>query len=147
MRFYHFIRSSILSLLRKPTIGVRILLVKEDQVLLVKHTYQPGWYTIGGGVESGETPREAIERELQEEVGVVLNTAPELFSVYYSCHEKHDNYVIFYIGCEHTQAQVYSPEILESRWFSIADLPEDTTPATRRRIDEYMGKCNITDQW
>lgn len=147
MRFYHFIRTTILSLLSKRTIGVRILLVKEDQVLLVKHTYQPGWYTIGGGVELKETPREAIERELKEEVGVTLNAPPELFSVYYSYHEKHDNYVMFYIGRDHTQIPVHSPEILESRWFPITALPEDTTPATHRRIEEYLGKRVIAELW
>lgn len=147
MRIYHFVKTTILSLFAQRTIGVRMLLVKDDQVLLVKHTYQPGWYTIGGGVEHQETPRVAIERELLEEVGVTLLAPPKLFAVYYSYHEKHDNYVMFYIGHEHTQTEVYSPEIAESQWFPITQLPEDTTPATRRRIEEYLGTREITDYW
>ncbi len=147
MRSYHAIKAVFLSLFAKRTVGVRILLVKDEQVLLVKHTYQPGWYTIGGGVEAKETPRVAIERELLEEVGVTLLTPPELFSVYYSYNEKHDNYVMFYIGREHTQISVQSPEIAESRWFPLAALPEETTPATRRRIEEYLGKRAITEHW
>lgn len=147
MRFYHFIKSALLSVFAKRTIGVRMLLLKDDQVLLVKHTYQSGWYTIGGGVERRETPRFAIERELQEEVGVRLANPPELFSVYYSYHEKHDNYVMFYIGRFHSQTPVQSPEIAESRWFPIQNLPEDTTPATRRRIEEYLGARPISELW
>lgn len=147
MRFYHFLKSVFLSLFGKRTIGVRILLVKDEQVLLVKHTYQKGWYTIGGGVEQKETPRFAIERELLEEVGVTLASPPELFAVYYSYNEKHDNYVMFYIGRAHTQITVHSPEIAESQWFPINQLPEDTTPATRRRIEEYLEQRVITEYW
>lgn len=147
MRFYHLIKVTILALLRKRTIGARVLLIKDDQVLLVKHTYQPGWYTIGGEVDLNETPRVAIERELLEEVGVTLSKPPILFAVYYSYYEKHDNYVIFYIAQEHTQTSVHSSEILESRWFPMEQLPDDTTPATRRRIEEYLGKRTITEQW
>lgn len=147
MRFYHFVKAALLSIFARRTIGVRILLVKDEQVLLVKHTYQPGWYTIGGTVELKETPLFAIERELQEEVGVTLLSPPELFSVYYSYHEKHDNYVMFYIGTDLTQISVNSPEIAEICWFPLDQLPEDTTPATRRRIEEYLGTRAITEQW
>src|SRR5262249_15283506 len=126
---------------------VRILLMRDDQVLLVKHTYQKGWYTIGGGVEHKEPPRIAIERELQEEVGVTLLSPPELFAVYYSHYEKRDDYIIFYIGRSFTQQPVYSPEIAESQWFPLEQLPEDATPATRRRIDEYLGQRKVTDLW
>ncbi len=68
----------------KKTLGARILIVNDEQVLLIKHTYVPGWYTVGGGVDSKETPRAAVERELMEEVGVTLASAPKLFSVYYN---------------------------------------------------------------
>lgn len=147
IRFYHVIKSALSSVFARRTVGVRILLIKEDQVLLVKHSYLPGWYTVGGAVEQKETPRFAIERELKEEVGITLSNSPELFSVYYSDQEKHDNYVVFYIGHEHSQLSVSSPEITESKWFQISQLPPDTTPATRRRIEEYLGIKAITEYW
>jgi 8-oxo-dGTP pyrophosphatase MutT (NUDIX family) len=147
IRFLHFFKAALLSVFAKRTIGVRILLIQDEQVLLVKHSYQSGWYTIGGEVERKETPRFAIERELQEEVGVTLTTPPELFSVYYSFHEKHDNYVMFYIGQTHTRVPVTSPEIAESKWFPLSDLPQDTSPATRRRIEEYLGVRAVSESW
>ena len=147
MRFYHLLKNAFLSLFAIKTVGARILLINDGKILLVKHTYQPDWYTIGGGVESGETPRQALERELKEEVGVTLNTPPELFSVYYSQNEKRDDYVIFYIGHACTQEIVTSPEIAEQKWFPINQLPTDLSSATRRRIQEYFKEIEISERW
>lgn len=49
------------------------LVIKEDQVLLVKHTYgaAKGKYLIPGGFsEEGEMPQTTAEREVLEETGV-----------------------------------------------------------------------------
>ena len=143
VRIYHVFKNIIFSLLAKRTVGARALLIKEDKVLLVKHTYQPGWYTIGGGVDAGETPRQAIERELKEEVGATLVAPPELFSVYYSRNEQRDDYVIFYIAHDCIQEPATSPEIAEQQWFPLNQLPEDISPATQRRIDEYLKRVPI----
>ena len=44
----------------KPlTLGVRVMLLRGDAVLLVRHTYQPNWYFPGGMVERGESLEEA----------------------------------------------------------------------------------------
>jgi 8-oxo-dGTP pyrophosphatase MutT (NUDIX family) len=37
------------------TVGVRLILERDQTVLLVQHTYQPHWYLPGGGVKKGET--------------------------------------------------------------------------------------------
>lgn len=135
------------SLLAKRTIGVRMLLIDNEKVLLVKHTYQSGWYTIGGGVEPGEAPQQAMLRELKEEVGITLISSLQLFSVYYSRNEKRDDYIIFYIGQGGIQEPVSSSEIADYQWFSMDQLPEDISPATYKRIQEYLGKSVICEQW
>ena len=54
------------------TIGVRIFLIKNQQILLVKHTYSHQWFLPGGGLKKGETLEQAIRRELTEELGVKI---------------------------------------------------------------------------
>ena len=147
MRFYYLLKNVFFSIFSKKTVGVRILLIQDNQVLLVKHTYQSGWYSVGGAVDPKETPRAAIERELYEEVGATLLAAPELFSVYYSNNEKRDDYIIFYIAKGCSQQSVTSCEIAEQRWFSLDKLPADISTATQRRINEYLGIGEISEYW
>ncbi len=134
-------------ILRVKTMGARALVINKDQVLLIKHTYQKGWYTIGGMVEKNESPRKAILRELLEEVGLVPLEAPDLFSIYYSNFEKRDDYIAFYIVKKFDMTETYSPEIAEKKWFSLDELPVDITPSTKRRIDEFLGKKEKLDTW
>lgn len=43
------------SIVRPKTLGVRIMLIQNGQVLLLRQTYMPGWFMPGGGVKRGET--------------------------------------------------------------------------------------------
>lgn len=55
-----------------------MLPVRPDGKVLLLHGWDPlkpdtpYWFTIGGGVEAGETPAQAGSRELREEVGILL---------------------------------------------------------------------------
>lgn len=141
------IKLRLLSLFSFKTLGVRALVIKGEQVLLVKHSYSKGWYTIGGGVEKGETPLEALKRELLEEVGVTLAQDPILMNIYYNNTNKREDYVIFYVAKHFSIRHTSSPEIAELSWFKLNDLPEDTSPATRRRIEEYLNNRVVSERW
>ena len=61
--------------------GARVLVLDpDDRVLLVRAVDRaapdaPFWFTVGGGVEPGESDRGAAARELREETGVVVPEA------------------------------------------------------------------------
>lgn len=128
-------------------VGARALVLEGDKVLLVRHTYGDSWYTIGGAVDRGETPMQAMVRELKEEVGVIPLEPPKLMNVYYTNYHKRDDYVIFYTVHAFTRVPSNSPEIAEIRWFNLEALPLDVSPGTKRRIEEYRGIRIPEDNW
>jgi len=54
---------------------------KEDKFLLVKTNYGSGEYWIfpGGGVESGESMRDCVKREIKEETGIDVDIKKLVF--------------------------------------------------------------------
>ncbi|MFW9989937.1 MAG: NUDIX hydrolase, partial [Candidatus Odinarchaeota archaeon] len=56
----------------RPHVGVGVLLIRENQLLLVKRKYDPdaGYWSIPGGhLDIGEKVKKAAEREAYEETG------------------------------------------------------------------------------
>ena len=43
---------------------------QKNEILLVKHTYIPGWHLPGSGVDLGEDVETAARREVFEETGI-----------------------------------------------------------------------------
>ncbi|HUX78136.1 MAG TPA: NUDIX domain-containing protein, partial [Alphaproteobacteria bacterium] len=129
------------------TVGARAHVLQNDHILLVKHTYIPGWCTIGGGIEAEKSSLQALTRELKEEVGVILHESPSILGFYHNRHKKLDDYVVVYVCKTFEKIEVVSREILEARWFPLNALPHEITPATQRRIEEYLGQRPLSDVW
>ena len=53
-----------------PAAGAEAVIVREDQIMLIKRSDNGLWAVPGGLVEVGETLAEAAQRELWEETGV-----------------------------------------------------------------------------
>lgn len=124
---------------RGMTLGVRGIVLRGDgHVVLVKHTYVPGWHLPGGGVERGEPAELSLRRELQEECGVDLTGPVRLQGIYSNEPRFRGDHVLVYVA-EHWQACEcdHDGEIEAVEWFDPDRLPDDVTPATRRRLDEF----------
>lgn len=143
---YNFFRRYLLKFFDIQTVGVRALVVKDDKILLVKHTYRDGWYLPGGGVNAKETSEQAVIRETFEEVGGKISKRPKLLGVFYNPYHGWDDYVVLYKVEIDSFEQIFSREIAERGWFTISNLPNGTSAATVRRIKEYIDNT-YTDRW
>lgn len=69
-----------------PLLAVAAILVRDGKVLLVQRGHPPAeglWTLPGGGVETGESVRAALIREVREETGLSVTPGPlvEIFEV------------------------------------------------------------------
>lgn len=139
-------------LLRRPmTLGVRGLVLDpvDNSVFLIRHTYVPGWQLPGGGVERGETLETALMRELEEEGNIELTAQPMLRSIHFNRQSSPRDHVGFYVVTAFRQTSPKQPdrEIAEAGFFPIDQLPDNTTPATLRRIDEAVRGKELSAFW
>ena len=134
----------------KVTLGVRLIALNDrDEILLVRHSYLPGHALPGGGVDTGESAREAVMREAAEEAGLHFRTSPEQVHVYFNRRLANRDHVILFLARGTSQPQEPAPnaEILSARFYPLNALPEDTTPATRARIAEVLDGADRSDIW
>src|SRR5690349_15600919 len=76
----------IVGVRRRMVLGTRAVLLDGDRVLLLRHTYMPGWHFPGGGVEPGETAEQAARREAEEETGLRVGGSMRLLGLYLQKH-------------------------------------------------------------
>ena len=136
-------------LTRAITLGTRTLVLRGDRdILLIRHTYAPGWMLPGGGVESGETIYTAAMREVEEETGIIPGEEPLLHGMFLNDRQfKGDHVACFVLRTFVEGAFKPNLEIAEARFFALDALPDNTTGGTRRRIAEVLGGAPVSREW
>ena len=67
--------------------AVAIIVNNDNKILLLKRSddpkiWQPSkWALVGGGIEKGEKPEEAVKREIKEEIGLEIDKFIKTFSI------------------------------------------------------------------
>lgn len=55
-------------------VAAKAIIIRDHKILLVKE--KPGWFGLtGGGIDHGQTPQEALIREVTEEVGASIDVS------------------------------------------------------------------------
>jgi ADP-ribose pyrophosphatase YjhB (NUDIX family) len=134
--------------IRRPIIvGVRALVVQDNQVLLVRTHGNAYWDLPGGGVKRGESLRAAAIRETREESGCIVD--PErLLGMYLNLCEGMTNYVAVYV-CRSTSrpALALNIEIAEARYWPIDALPPVSPPVPKRLAEYTAGVYGLEGVW
>lgn len=121
-----------------PTLGVFAAISDDsNRILCVRMNYATrAWTTPGGRVESGESPLDALKREVLEESGFDVE-AGELVGVYSKPYK--DDIVLFFrasvVGRHPWQP---NDEISHMGYFGRNELPEPMGPGVRTRIVDAL---------
>ena len=134
---------------RAMTLGVKAYVTDGERVLLVRHTYLPGWHLPGGGVERRETVWDAVAKEVREETHVGLTGRPALFGVYKNGRTSRFDHIAMFVARDWREVRVFEPnfEIAECRFFPQDDLPDEAVAATAARVREVEGDPPPADHW
>lgn len=137
-------------LVRPTTMGVKVIVTdRNDQVLLVRPRYQKRWTLPGGGVHKQETPEDAAAREVREETGVTIDPGDlRLRGLLSSFREGKSDYVAVYVAAVDAHEDLdIGREIFDARFAPVDTLPKETSPATRRRIEEARSGAAMRGMW
>ena len=129
------------------SIGASAVIFDDSwRVLLCLRRDVPVWNLPGGAMERGETPWEAVIREVREEVGVEAEVVG--LSGVYSKPEQAD--VVFCFVCRVVGGELReSDEAAEVRYFAVGEMPETTSWNHVERIRdalEWSGRVSLKVQ-
>lgn len=135
-------------------VAVFLLLVKDGKILLLRRQ-NTGWcdgsYDVPAGhIEGRESLTTAICREAKEEIGIEIDAANVKFMTFFHSFFPEDGKEYIYVFFEATSWQG-EPKIMEShkcndlRWFSLDNIPQNITPATRDGLGVYQSKTPFAE--
>jgi putative (di)nucleoside polyphosphate hydrolase len=133
----------------RPCVGI-MLFNQDGEVFVGKRIDQTveGWQTPQGGIDKGETPREAVLRELQEEVGtgkaeiigemedwITYDLPPHLVGVAFHGKYRGQRQKWFALRFTGSDADIdlaaHEPEFSAFQWVSLEALPALIVPFKR----------------
>lgn len=151
---FHFLRKKYWKIFGIETFGVRVLVFKDNHILLVKHRYGNFWVMPGGGINKNESEEQAALRELKEETGMLsIATDFKLGQYKNNTGGKNDNISCFVVTdfkeiTNFRRTFIDYLEIGSMQWFKIDNLPHDVSDPTEARIKEFLaGRRDLVSAW
>lgn len=105
---------------------VAALILSGDEILCCQRTEHQAlplkWEFPGGKIEAGETPAQALERELEEELGILAQVGPEITQVHHT-YLNGNSVNLHFFAVERYENELQNRIFRDVRWVKRADLP------------------------
>lgn len=140
LRLAYRLRSRWWALTRRAGRAATLVALDEaGRVLLVRHSYGSGRWTLpGGGLGRNEDAEAGLRREVREELGRELadvRLAAESVDVFSGGEQRGYLFVARLLG----EPVIDGREIVACGWFARDRLPPDTMNLARKRIAQALG--------
>lgn len=94
----------------------------KNQILITQRgdkKFYGKWEFPGGKVEGDEDRFSSIKREIQEELGIIINPQKIIFQ------NSHDNFNLIFIQCLYVKGEITLNEHLSSKWINIEEINKE----------------------
>lgn len=121
------------------TVSTKAVLLNEtnDKVLMIRTPYG-GFGLPGGHIDRGESPDDALHRELYEELGIEKGEYTNIHRRDFMRDDSTGRIILFYTGSlpESVELSLDPVEVLGVQWVSAEDI--DTGSIPKGRYTEYI---------
>ena len=117
---------------------VAAIIIHENKIFATQRGYgefKDGWEFPGGKIEPGETPQEALVREIKEELDIEIEVKDFLETVEYDYPEFHLSMDCFF--CSIRSGELVLKEHEAAKWLTVETLDSvDWLPADQGLVEE-----------
>ena len=105
---------------------VAALILRSDEILCCQRTEHQAlalkWEFPGGKIEAGETPQQALRRELEEELGITAEVGREITRILHT-YQNGNSVNLHFFAIDRYENELQNRIFREIRWVNRGDLP------------------------